>query len=329
MHRLRLTLVIPLLAFLGCRDAEQADLSVAPAKAEPVVSEDNLLSIALTPEAQQRLGLATAVVSSRNSSAFRLTLGEIVNAPLGDTGVPTVASSDFASLAARQAAADGELARARAALELANRAYQRAKSLLTEEAGSARNRDEAAAQRLAAEAALGAAVAQRNLLGPARPTIQPNTQLWVRVPVFATDVMRIASDQAASIGIPGAVFPSEKVIPVRAVPTANPAFGTTDFYFRFDSNNHAWRVGQRVAVALPLKGISQGVALPLSALVTDFHGGTWVYRKDAASNYRRQRIEVARRDGSELIISRGLSPGDEIVIAGVAELFGYEFGTGR
>lgn len=329
MRSLRIAFVVPLLITASCREAGPPAAELAPAKAEPVSSEANLLSITLTPKAQQRLGVATIKVAIRITSATRLTTGEVVNAPLGAAGVPSVSTSDFAALAGRQAAADAELRRAQAALKLAEQMVQRADALVSEEAGSARARDEAIAQRSAAEAAFAAARAQRELLGPDPAAIHGKAALWVRVPVFATDVPRVAADQEASIGLPGAYAPTRKVSPVRTLPTANPAAGTTDLYYRFDNDDQAYRLGQRVAVAVPLKGPAQGLAIPVSALVTDIHGGEWVYRQTADGHYQRHRVEVARRDGDDLILARGLVAGDEIVTAGAAELFGYEFGTGR
>ncbi len=330
MHpKLQIVLVLAFLTSPGCRDAGKPAAALQPAKAEPVASDANLLSITLTPEAQQRLGVATVEVTIRNTSVVRLTSGEVVNAPLGAAGVPGVSTSDFAALAGRQAAADAELLRARAALKLAEQMVQRADALLSEEAGSARSRDEAVAQRSAAEAAFTAARAQRELLGPDPAAIHGKAALWVRVPVSATDLPRVAADQAASIGAPSADAPTRKVAPVHTLPTANPAAGTSDIYYRVDNHDQAYRLGQRVAVALPLKGPAQGHAIPASALVTDIHGGEWVYRQTADGHYQRRRVEVARRDGDDLILARGLVAGDEIVTAGAAELFGYEFGTGR
>ncbi len=329
MRSLLTVLPISLLMMTACREAESPIATAPPAKAAPVSSEANLLSIALTSEAVQRLGVETVQAKSRNTSAIRLTSGEVVNAPLGTTGVPSLSTSDFATLAARQAAADAELRRARAALQLAEQMVQRAEALLAEDAGSARARDEAVAQRTAAEAALTVARTQRELLGPDLTASRGSSTAWVRVPVVATDLPRLAADQPARIGIPGIHSPMREAVPVRALPTANTAAGTTDLYFRFYNADRAYRLGQRVAVALPLNGVAQGLVVPAGAMVTDIHGGEWVYRKDADGHYQRQRVEVARRDGDDLILARGLTAGDEIVSAGAAELFGYEFGTGR
>mgnify|MGYP002783887942 CR=1 FL=1 len=318
-----------LLACVACQPAAPPALPPAPARAEPVAGEAALLSITLAPEARQRLGLATVVVARRAAAPARLAIGEVVNAPLGAAVLPAAAGSDFSGLAARQAAADGELARARAALTLAERAYGRATALLREDAGSDRARDEAAAQRAAAAAAVAAARAQRDLLGPDPASLRRATSFWVRVPVSVTDVARVAPGMPASVSVPGAAASARPAVPVEAVPTADPVAGTTDIYYGFDNRDLVYRPGQRVAVSLPLRGVVEGIAVPPAAVVTDIHGGEWVYREPVAGAYRRQRVEVAGRDGGWLVVTRGLEAGDAVVVAGAAELFGYEFGTGR
>lgn len=329
MRRVRIAALATLLLGAGCRPAVESGGPPAPAKADPVAGEASLLSITLAPEARERLGLATVVAAARATTAVRLTFGEVVNAPVGTAEVPGASGSDLSALAARQAAADAELARARAALALADQAYRRAAALLREDSGSARARDEAAAERSAAEAALAAARAQRDLLGPDLASLRAPGSLWVRVPVFASDVARIAPGEAARISMPGDVASARPAAAVRGVPSADPAAGTTDFYYRFDNRDLAYRAGQRVAVSLPLRGVAQGIGLPPAAVVTDIHGGEWVYRQQTAGSYRRQRVAVTRRDGDWLIVTRGLEPGDQVVVAGAAELFGYEFGIGR
>ena len=119
-----------------------------------------------------------------------------------------------------------------------------------------------------------------------------------------------------------------RVRPVDAPPSANAVAGTVDLYFALDNRDRAYRVGQRVSVALPLAGgRSEGLSVPTSAILRDIYGGEWVYAKTEADTYVRQRIEVAATEGGRAILSRGLRPGTLVVTAGAAELFGTEFGV--
>ena len=69
--------------------------------------------------------------------------------------------------------------------------------------------------------------------------------------------------------------------------------------------------------------------MPLSAILYDVHGGTWLYVNEAPHVYRRQRVELAETDGATAFLLRGLTPGLQVVAQGATELFGTEFGAGH
>ena len=69
--------------------------------------------------------------------------------------------------------------------------------------------------------------------------------------------------------------------------------------------------------------------MPASAIVYDYHGGAWIYVKTAPGTFVRQRVEVARTVRTGVVLTRGAEPGAQVVTAGVAELFGTEFGAGK
>ncbi|WP_404366117.1 efflux RND transporter periplasmic adaptor subunit [Sphingomonas sp. MMS24-J45] len=257
----------------------------------------------------------------------RDTSGEIV-VPGGVGGVPINSVSNLQQLGTQQVAADGEVARSRAQLRLARIALDRAAALVREEAGSVRARDEAAAQLATAKAAADAASAQRRLLGPPIRLLASQSIVWVRVPVFGSDVGAIERGHAAMVRPLGRNGATRAARPVQAPPSANAVAGTVDLYFELNNRDRAYRVGQRVGVTLPIAGgRTQGLSLPTSAIVRDIYGGEWVYAKTSPDIFLRQRIEVASTKDDRVILARGLTPGAEVVTAGAAELFGTEFGV--
>ncbi|PTS90793.1 membrane fusion protein MtrC [Sphingomonas sp. HMWF008] len=299
----------------------------APAKVEAVAHESELLRLTLAHEAQARLGIATIRVGSGRASITRVTSGEIV-VPADVGGVPTNSVSNLQQLGIQQVAADGEVARTRAQLRLARIAFDRAATLVREEAGSLRARDEAAAALAAAKAAADAASAQRRLLGPSIRSLADQSTLWVRVPVFGSDIGAVERGRAAMIRPLGDTGAARAARPVKAPPSANAVAGTVDLYFALDNRDRAYRVGQRVGVTLPIAGgTTDGLSVPTSAIVRDIYGGEWVYARTAPDVFIRQRIEVASTQGDRAILARGLTPGAEVVTAGAAELFGTEFGV--
>ncbi|MEG3125442.1 efflux RND transporter periplasmic adaptor subunit [Sphingomonas sp. GB1N7] len=316
--------VIEMLCACGQQGAKPA---VAPVHTETVGRETELLRLTLTPQAQQRLGIATVRVGADSAAARRETSGEIV-VPAGAGGVPTGSLSNVAQIGAAQVAAEGEIARARAQARLARVALGRAEALVREEAGSVRARDEAAAALATAQAAVDAALAQRRLLGPAVGAMANMASVWVRVPVFGTDMGSVERSRAVEVRPLGGDGPPRAARPVQAPPSANALAGTVDLYYALDNRDGAYRVGQRVAIALPLAGRAQsGLAVPISAIVTDIYGGDWVYQRTAPDSFVRRRIEIASTANGRAILSRGLTRGDEIVTVAAPELFGTEFGV--
>jgi multidrug efflux system membrane fusion protein len=325
-NRFALVAFVPIVLLTAC-GSEPASPPKPPVHSEAVAHETELVRLTLTPEAQKRLGIVTERIGTGTGSAKRMTSGEIV-IPAGVGGAPINSASNLQQLGAQQVAAEGELARARAQLALARVAYDRASALVDEEAGSIRARDEATAALGAAKAAADAAAAQRRLLGPAVASLGNQRYVWVRVPVFGSDLAGLRQGQSALVSPLGQDGAKRSARPVDAPPSANAVAGTVDLYFALDNRDRAYRVGQRVSVALPLTGVrSEGLSVPSSAILRDIYGGEWVYARTEADTYVRQRIEVAATEDGRAILSRGLRPGALVVTAGAAELFGTEFGV--
>lgn len=317
---------IGLLLFLaGCGGAP-APGAVKPAKTELVAHESELLKLTLTADAERRLGLQVVAAGVGETRETRATNGEVIAPPLAG-GLPTAAGADLAMVATSQVQADGDIARTRAELEVARKAYARAEALVREEAGSLRAQDEAASALGVAQANFAAAQARRALLGAPVASMGRQASPWVRVSVYAADLAdldRGASGLVRPIG--AAALAGVPARPVAGPPTSNAALGTVDLFYVLQ-NAGGYVVGQRVAVDLPTRGSSAGVLIPASAIVRDIHGGEWVYVRSGPHAYQRQRVEVAAIQGAAARTTRGLSAGAEVVAVGAAELFGVEFGV--
>ena len=300
---------------------------MAPATAELIAHEAELLRLTLNPESQQRLGIETVRTTAQTFHAYRQVSGEIVVSPLVRSGVPTGSTTNFQQLAALQVAAEAEVVKAQAQAELAQRTRDRAEAMMREEAGSQRALDESAAALTIAQAALVAAQRQRALLGPAVAALDQHSALWVRASVFSADLDRLERDAPALVHALGDAGRSSQAHPVEAPPSANSAAGTVDIYYELPESEARFLVGQRVAVDLRVDRAIAGPGVPLAAIVRDIYGGEWVYQKTAPDTYVRQRIEVAAEHDGSAILRRGPGPGAEIVVAGAAELFGMEFGA--
>lgn len=157
------------------------------------------------------------------------------------------------------------------------------------------------------------------------------SSVWVRVPVYVGDLREIAPSQSAKIqnlgDAPGAASRSAR--PVKAPPSADAVANTADLYFELANADGSLRPGQRLNVTLSLRGATESLTVPWSAVVYDINGGAWVYENTAPQTYVRCRVEISRVVNSQAVLARGPTVGTKIATAGVAELFGTEFSTGK
>lgn len=314
------------LALASCSGDKPTAPAKKPAKTEVIGHESELLRLTLTPEAETRLGLQVAQVSPGSARRSRDVHGEVMAAPSAG-GLPIASTGDLSALAAAQARADGEVGRLQAEVEVAQKALARAQALVREEAGSQRAQDEAESALGAARANLQAARQQRALLGPKMSGLGQGSMVWVRAAVFVADLPTLDRAAPATIQALGERGGSLAGRPVSGPPSANPTGGTVDLYYAVANPGGRLRVGERVAVALPVHGEDSGLVVPASAVLRDIYGGEWVYARTAPHAYERRRIETASARDGQVVLARGLKPGMSVVTAGAAELFGTEFGA--
>jgi hypothetical protein len=328
---------------LSCAALLAAEPSKSPPPAAKITSptkEADLATLTLTPEAEKRLGIVTVPVERRKLARTRLFGGEVIlpAQAAGDTNVPrqslftilpSLSSAELVRVAQSQIDADGQVDQAKVQFDAAKVALARAEQLLRDKAGIARAVDEARVQVSLAESGLRTAQARRELLGPPVLDAVNPSRLWVRVPVYVGDLARVNAAAEARVGsLSGNVDTNTRPAkPVSAPPSANAAAATVDLFYEIQNPDGALRLGQRVGVTVPLRDDEESLVVPFSAVVHDVQGGAWVYEKSAPQAYTRRRVQMLRVVGESAALTSGVKPGANIVITGVAELFGTEFGA--
>lgn len=152
--------------------------------------------------------------------------------------------------------------------------------------------------------------------------------IWVKVPVYAGEMHSIDLKRAASIEPLGGDGAAPKTAePVRAPPTADPQAATVDLYYELPNAGAALRPGERVEVALALRGEEQSRVIPFSAVEHDIYGGQWVFEEIAPHQYVRRRVQVPYIADNMAVLESGPAVGAKIVVEGAAELWGTEFGA--
>jgi hypothetical protein len=152
--------------------------------------------------------------------------------------------------------------------------------------------------------------------------------LWIKVPVYVGDLDAV--DKAADAVVrPFGGGPEPALI--SAKPVQGPPLSDASSASRLLRSGIAPgpRIGQKLAVSLTKKTAEAGLAVPVAAILYDISGGTWVYRRSAPQSYERVRVEVSHIVGDLAVVRRGVRAGDEVVVAGAAELFCTEFGVGK
>ncbi len=264
---------------------------------------------------------------------------------------------------------EGLVQQASVQVDAAKIALERAERLLKDKAGTARAVDEAMAQLQLAEKALAAAKARKQQVDSVKldeeaGTLEPipitsplsgivrsvqvrpgvlisagaplfevmnEDSLWVKVPVYIGDMTELDLSQPARITLldgrhsDGDLFVKPAALP----PTAVPLAAAVDIYYVLPNTKHAFQTGQKVAAHVTIRGETKQVALPWCAVVHDVYGGQWVYEKTGDRTFVRRRVDVGWVDGEWAAIRRGIQPGAAVVIAGAAEIAGFEFGFAK
>lgn len=376
--------------FASTLDGFAAQKETAATVSNPV-KESELTTIKLTEKAEQRLGIETVSVESKDLPGALTIGGEIIAVPGKDISVKAPVagtvnysgrgSSTIVGKTVRKGEevmrifllpseksltnAEEEVSVKEADYNVALEQFNRQKTLLSKNATSIKAYQEAEAALASAQGELNSARARLkllnsnldttegdisvyNILSPFNGVIQQvfvasgqavaasdplfqvaeQNPVWVRVPVYVGDLSKIDMTKNAAVN-PMAQTDSEDILsaePVKGPPTSNLSNVTSDIFYKLDNKDGRLRIGQKVLVSLTKKTGTGSYTVPYSSIVYDIYGGSWVYVKAAAQTYTRKRVEVSHVIDNNAVISRGLSAGEQVVIAGAAELFGAEFG---
>ncbi len=384
--------LLVLVLLVGCSNKPAANKSEKPASVAHPAGETEQAVVTLTPQAETRIGLATTKVVMGAMRRTRTVPGEVVVPSGGQIAFVSPFAATVRPISATKALpragdlvhrkekllrlvplapadrdvraqAEKTLAVAESRLQGAQQKLTRMEKLLAEGAASAKQVEEASADRDAAAAELAAAKKRLSAIdssplsadvsvtleapadGVVRLSPVTSGQLvaaggsvlelvqkggfWVRASVYAGDVASVRSESVARIASLGAdPLTTVDASPVAAPPSADPLASTVDYFFVLPESPMR-KPGERVSVTLELVGDEEALQVPASAVVYDAAGGSWIYEKTGAGKYARRRIDVARFSGDRVVLARGPASGTEIVSIGAAQLFGVEFGAGH
>ena len=169
-----------------------------------------------------------------------------------------------------------------------------------------------------------AAAGQFVIPGDALCTISDWSTLWVRVGVFETDLPLIDRSSAIEVAVP-ASLQMVPALPVNVLQPTKPGVRSVDLFYEIRNSDMALRVGQAVTVDLPAGRPIEQTLIPRSAVLWDGLGNAWAYVRKDAETFCRQKIETGRVISDEIVVTRGLAGGEEVVATGAESLYGQEF----
>ncbi len=361
-----------------------------PAKATPRPGETALSTVTLSADAEKRLGIEFATVEKRVMPATIAVPGEII-VPIGGSVLLTAPFAASVSTPAlpkigtmvkkgqtlldlspfappdRDVRVQAEKSAAIASAQLATvvARVDRLEKLVNEGGASAKQLEEARAERDVLKAELNAAekrvsairksplgsdvsiplrsprdgllrsvsVAPGQIVAAGAPLFEilGAPTLWVRASVYAGEAPRISVEGSARITTIGKTSSKDDTVvalPVTAPPSADPLSAVVDFYYELPVVTTR-RPGERVTVFLSTNQSNEALVVPFSAVVFDALGGAWIYAEKAEHAYERRRVDIMRIEDDGAILAQGPAASTRIVRTGASELFGVEFGVGK
>lgn len=149
--------------------------------------------------------------------------------------------------------------------------------------------------------------------------------VWVEAPVFEGDLRKIQQPRSATIIVnstEGDTFLSVVGRPLFTSPVVDPVKRTATLVYEVKNTNGQLKLGMSVTVAIPIGSTTLQVMVPEAALVEDAHHMGVVYVRQNPTEFAERTVKIGERRDGYVSVGGNLAVGEELVVTGVAELFG-------
>ena len=283
--------------------------------------------ITLDPETQSRVGISVAPLEA-------ITAHEQVTAP-----AIILSAQELVSMRNNYVAGLTRVEKAQANADVAQREYDRLRTLYQDNqnasqkdlqaAQGALRSDQADVQAAQQDLTLEAAGARQSwgevvakwIVDDPPPLDRVLGQQDFLVQVTLPRDELSAAPQTISLEVPGSSQTQAKLI--SPLPRVDPRIqGMSSLYV---ARNHLGLApGLNLVARLAMGRVMRGVLVPRSAIVW-WQGNAWVYRQTAPDRFVRRQVPTETPLENGLFVSTGLSAGDQIVIRGAQTLLSEEF----
>jgi len=146
-------------------------------------------------------------------------------------------------------------------------------------------------------------------------TVADLSQMWVMAQVTPAEVARVHLGDRAEIRTgEGGTAITGTVTSIGGV--VNPDTGLVDVRVSAPNPGDALRKQMYVNVTLSARADSQGLLVPVSAILRDDENLPFVYVAQPDGSFARRHVTQGQRSGTDVVISKGLAAGDKVVVDG-------------
>lgn len=145
-------------------------------------------------------------------------------------------------------------------------------------------------------------------------TIADTGKMWVMAQVFGADVDRVHVGDVATIDLGSDKPMSGTVGNVGSV--VDPDTRAVGVRVRLDNPRGVLKKGMYVNVRIQSADAHTGLLIPVDAVLRDDENLPFVYQLEADGSCAQRSVTLGQRVGDRVVISKGLRPGDKVVVDG-------------
>lgn len=145
-------------------------------------------------------------------------------------------------------------------------------------------------------------------------------QLWVEADVYPNEAAKIKIGQKVKVIVAGWEDQPQEMTISFITPSLQSGTQLTQVRGSIVNPGHQWQPGLQVNVFLPSANSGAALSLPVDAVIRDGKGmHVWV--KTAKDTFEPRLVKTGTENDSQVEISEGLKPGDQVVVTGAYLLY--------
>jgi membrane fusion protein, heavy metal efflux system len=146
-------------------------------------------------------------------------------------------------------------------------------------------------------------------------TIADTSRMWVMAQVFAGEITQVHTGDDATVDADDGDAPLAGVV-TNVGPVVNPDTRSVTARVQVDNREGVLKQQMYVQVHIRSSKQSQGLLLPVTAVLRDDENLPYVYMLAADRSYARRSVTLGTRVGDRYVIPQGLRPGEQVVVDG-------------